>query len=283
MKAWKGKVVAIVPAGGTGSRMGSRVPKQFLKLADKPILIHTLEKLQSSSLVDEIVIAVPADQISFTEKLVAKWRVFKVTHVVSGGRERQDSVRIALNVIGTGASMIMTHDAVRPLVSVEKIEETIQKAWKDRAAILAVREKNTVKNVTDGVVSKTMDRANLWQIQTPQVFRADLFREAYEHASDLTAAATDDAALVERLGQPVHVVEGDDWNIKITSPADMVLAEAILGIENREERIKTILKESVPEEPVETEKAEGESEQQSKLVKEPPKKEENDGKPWYMA
>lgn len=224
--------MAIVPAGGTGLRMGKSTPKQFLMLQNKPILIHTLQKLAACSLVDNIILGVPESYIGETEKCLSDWPVQKVQRIVQGGRERQHTVYNALKVADADASILFTHDAVRPMVSVRKIEEVIKKARTEGAAILAVREKCTIKRVISGMVSETVDRSDLWEIQTPQAFRADWLREAYALAERENFAATDDAMLVERMDRPVFVVEGEDRNIKITTPEDLRIAEALFASES---------------------------------------------------
>lgn len=234
MKAWDGNVVAIVPAGGSGKRMGNTIPKQYLELNHKPILIHTLEKLEDCPLIDEVILAVPSEQISNTTALLAQWNIRKVSQVIAGGAHRQASVYNALQVIGQDASVILTHDSVRPFVSVKKIEECIRKAMAEGAAILATPEKCTVKRAVDTIVTETLDRSDLWQIQTPQVFRADWFREAHEKAHHDGFTGTDDAVLVEDMDHPVFIVEGEEHNIKITTPEDLWIAGAILNHQNGE-------------------------------------------------
>ncbi|MBN2105461.1 2-C-methyl-D-erythritol 4-phosphate cytidylyltransferase [bacterium] len=226
----EGTVVAIVAAGGTGKRMGHAVPKQFLLLHKKPLLIHTLQTLDNCSLVDEVIVGIPLSQIPTAEQLLKDWHIQKVSRVIAGGKERQDTVSNALKVVRQDASIIFTHDAVRPLVSVKKIEETIRIASKEGAAILAVREKCTVKRVIEGRVSETMDRHDLWQVQTPQAFHARWLQDAYQSARRDGVQATDDAMLVERMNLPVCIVEGEDRNIKITSPEDLIIAEALFNM-----------------------------------------------------
>jgi 2-C-methyl-D-erythritol 4-phosphate cytidylyltransferase len=231
LRSREGHVTAIVPAGGTGKRMGNSLPKQYLSIQDKPILIYTLEKLSRCTAIDEIILAVPSTLIDRTESLIQDWQVRKVRRVVSGGKERQKSVSNALNAMDPACSLIVIHDAVRPFVSVDKIEETIRVAREEGAAILGIPEKCTVKRVIDRTVSETVDRSDLWQIQTPQAFYAELIREAYRLAEADGISGTDDAMLVERLGYPVFVVEGEETNIKITSPNDLQIAEVISQME----------------------------------------------------
>ena len=231
MRSREGHVTAIVPAGGTGKRMGNSFPKQYLSIQNKPILIYTLEKLDRCKAIDETILAVPAALIDQTESLIQDWQIRKVNRVVAGGRERQQSVSNALNAADPACSLVVIHDAVRPFVSVAKIEETILTAREEGAAILGIPEKCTIKRVIGRIVSETVDRSDLWQIQTPQAFYAELIREAYRLAEADGISGTDDAMLIERLGYPVFVVEGEETNIKITSPIDLHIAEAILQME----------------------------------------------------
>ncbi len=231
MIAQFGKVVAIVTAAGLGRRMGRGVPKQFLEIRGKPIFIHTLEKLGRCSLVDGVILVVPADVVEKARKEVAERNMHKVGPVVAGGVERRDSVQKGLEVLPDGVGIVVVHDAVRPCVSVEKIEEVIEVAKDRGAAILAVSMKDTVKRGNMGFVEATLDREGLWCVQTPQAFRVDWIKEGHDRARQDGVRATDDAALVERLGYPVHIVEGEDKNIKITSPADLRLAELFFGEE----------------------------------------------------
>lgn len=227
MKA-KGKVLAIVAAGGTGKRMGRLTPKQFLPIHNKPILVHTLQKMDFCQSIHEIILTVPEDQIQQAMDLLEIWQIRKVKHVVPGGKERQDTIYNALQLVGSDISVVLIHDAVRPFVSIKKIEEVLKTAESEGAAILAIREKCTVKRAIGHLVSETLERANLWQVQTPQAFRTDWLKNAYEKSRKDRIPATDDSMLVERTGRPVRIVEGEDWNIKITTPDDLILAEAIL-------------------------------------------------------
>ena len=227
-----GRVSVLIPAAGSGKRMGGSRAKQFLEIDGKPILVHTLEKMDSCQGVDEILLIVSAAGRDETERLLESWPISKLSQIVLGGDARTDSVRNGLATLDVSTDVVLIHDAVRPFVSTQKIEEVIKSARQHGAALLAVQEKATVKRVQEGMVQATLDRSLLWQAQTPQGFRYDLIQEAYEAARRDGIQATDDAALVERMGRPVHIVEGEDQNIKITTPTDLVVAEAILKLES---------------------------------------------------
>jgi 2-C-methyl-D-erythritol 4-phosphate cytidylyltransferase len=162
------------------------------------------------------------------QKVVIKYRLKKVTAVVRGGRHRQDSVYAAIKHLPADCRMVAIHDGVRPFIPVNVIEKGFRLGRQARAVITAIPVKDTVKKVKQGKVKNTLDRKELWQVQTPQVFEAKLIRAAYEKAMQAGQYVTDDAQLVEKLGKPVAVVEGSYDNIKITTPEDLPLAETIL-------------------------------------------------------
>lgn len=222
------KVVAIIAAAGSGKRIGGDSPKQYLKITNKPILIYTLEKFDRCNDIDHIILVVQKDKVHFAEDLLKQWQVRKNVTVITGGAERQDSIHQALHVVPDEVEFIVIHDAVRPFVSVQKLNEVIQAGREFGAAVLAVPEKNTVKAVKNGWVEQTLSREKLWEVQTPQVFRADWLKTSYVNAEKKKLQATDDAALVERMGYRVRLVEGEETNIKITSPVDLKIAETLI-------------------------------------------------------
>ncbi|MFC7442688.1 2-C-methyl-D-erythritol 4-phosphate cytidylyltransferase [Laceyella putida] len=225
-------VGVVIPAAGQGKRMGTKESKQFLSFQDRPILIHTLHIFETHPEVDEIVIAVREDEIGRVRQMVAEAGLKKVTHVVTGGQERQDSVYSGLQVLSS--EWVLVHDAVRPFVSHEAITRLLTDVKMHGAAILAVPVKDTVKMVdAAGIVESTPDRKRLWAVQTPQAFRADMLMEAHEQGRKIGAMVTDDAMLVEELGIDVRVVEGEYTNIKLTTPDDLVLAEAIYQMRSK--------------------------------------------------
>ncbi|WP_135556489.1 2-C-methyl-D-erythritol 4-phosphate cytidylyltransferase [Paenibacillus cymbidii] len=223
------KLAAVVVAAGKGSRMGAAESKQFLPLAGKPIVAHTLELFQSIAEVDEIVVVTGADDVDRCRAYGERYGIAKLTAVVPGGAERQASVYAGLRALGDGVRGVLVHDAVRPFAPAALVRSCWEKARECGAAVLAVPVKDTIK-VVDGAgrIESTPNRSSLWSIQTPQAFRLPLLLEAYERAEAEGFAGTDDAMLVERLGHAVHVVMGSYENIKITTPEDLVWAERLL-------------------------------------------------------
>ncbi|AAR36758.1 2-C-methyl-D-erythritol 4-phosphate cytidylyltransferase [Geobacter sulfurreducens] len=225
-------VFALVPAAGMGKRMGASINKQYLILAGRPILAHTLSVFEGASFVDGIFVITPEDEIPFCrDHVVERYGFTKVRGIVAGGAERQHSVLNGLRAMeGTVADddVILIHDGVRPFVSTDVLARATAVAREDDGALVAVPAKDTVKTVEDGIITGTPPRETLWLAQTPQAFRYAVIRAAHEIADAERFLGTDDAMLVERLGRSVRIVVGDYRNIKITTPEDMVLAEAFL-------------------------------------------------------
>lgn len=218
------KTTAIIVAGGTGSRLGSEIPKQFIEIGGRSILEIATGRFQDSPSVDQIVIVLPADRIdSFSRESFEK-----VTVVVSGGDTRAASVLAGLNVVDDSPGLVAVHDAARPLVTVEEIERTIEKAKVTGAACLVSKVTDTIKSVRGGEIAETLDRDKLRRALTPQIFETALLKKAFQNA-ELTGKVTDECYLVERLGHPIAVVEGRATNIKITNAEDLIFAEALLN------------------------------------------------------
>ena len=209
--------------------MGGTVPKQFQALRGKPILHYTLRTLQESGLIDSLTLVVPEKECVGAR---ADWlgRPPVVKQVVVGGEKRQDSVYNGYQAIPSDTDIVLVHDGVRPFLSKEMIRETIEVAGKFGAAITAIPVNDTIKRVdASGKVEGTVDRDRLWRIQTPQAFRFDLLGEAFRKAQADSFYGTDEGALIEYLGQEVRIVDGSEWNLKITRPEDLVLGESIVG------------------------------------------------------
>jgi 2-C-methyl-D-erythritol 4-phosphate cytidylyltransferase len=224
------KTVTIIPAGGTGRRMGREIPKQYLLLAGIPILAHTLGAFQRSPFVDEILLAVPEGDIAEVRSaVVERYGFSRVTLVLAGGRERQDSVKNALAHVCDEHGVIVIHDGVRPFVTGDLIERAVAGAQKYGAVSTGIPVRDTVKEVDEaGRVVKTVSREGLWLTQTPQAFRREVILAAYDRAAADGFYGTDDASLVERTGIPVRMIMGDNDNIKVTTPEDLAQGEGIL-------------------------------------------------------
>ncbi|MDQ0418240.1 2-C-methyl-D-erythritol 4-phosphate cytidylyltransferase [Croceifilum oryzae] len=222
-------VGVVIPAAGQGKRMGSKVSKQFLLLDGQPILVHTLRLFETHPQVDEIILVMKKEEIRGTEEMLRSYGFAKVKAIVEGGKERQESVHMGLQ--HCQSDWILIHDAVRPFVTHEALDRLIREVKVTKAAILAVPVKDTIKQInSEGWVTSTPARSELISVQTPQGFSRDLIVQAHEKALEDPNWATDDSMLIEQIGFPVKVVEGEYNNIKITTPEDLVLAEKIWEI-----------------------------------------------------
>jgi 2-C-methyl-D-erythritol 4-phosphate cytidylyltransferase len=231
------KVVAIIPAAGVGRRMQKETPKQYLTLGGRPILASTLAVFENLPEITEItVVAQPAALQFCQNQVIAPSGFKKVLRLVPGGKERQDSVYNALKVLHrqNDWDLIVVHDGVRPFVTSEEVRRVIRAAWEHGAAILALPAQDTVKKVDrQGKIQKTLSRQDIWLAQTPQAFRAPIIWRAFVEAYGREFYGTDEASLVEALGIPVMVEPGSPFNIKVTTPEDLVLAEAIYHLRER--------------------------------------------------
>jgi 2-C-methyl-D-erythritol 4-phosphate cytidylyltransferase/2-C-methyl-D-erythritol 2,4-cyclodiphosphate synthase len=217
-------VTAIIAAGGRGARFGGAQPKQLSLLAGRPILQHSVEAFLNNPGISEVIVALPAELAAQPPDYVRTSA--KPLHVVAGGDRRQDSVARAFARVAANCDLVVIHDAARPLVSADIIRRTIDAASTSGAAIAAVRSRDTVKRAgADRVITATLPRDEIFLAQTPQAFRVEVLRDALAIADD----ATDEAALAERAGHHVSVVEGDPRNLKVTTPDDLELAERLLS------------------------------------------------------
>ena len=221
--------VAIIVAAGRGSRAGGGRAKQFREISGIPIIIHTLARFERCETVGEAVVVLPAGAREELLELAAAHGLRKVARAVDGGETRAESVwRGLLAVEAGGAGVVAVHDGVRPFVTPEEIDRTVREAGEHGAAVLAAPAVETIKEAEGGRVVRTLERARLWHAQTPQCFRYELLRRAYEQPGALGADVTDCSALVERLGETVRLVEGGPHNVKITTARDFALAEILL-------------------------------------------------------
>lgn len=222
-------VGVIIPAAGQGKRMGSTESKQFLSLHQRPIVLHTIDVFEKHPDVEELVIVTRESEIARMHDLIEQQSYQTEIRLVVGGNERQESVCCGVQEVKS--EWVMVHDAVRPFVTQEAITRLISAIKEYDAAILAVPVKDTIKQIEANQVNGTLDRSKLWSIQTPQGFQRELLLRAHFQASG--NHATDDSALVERLGVKVHVVDGEYTNIKITTPEDLIFAEAIFQMKGK--------------------------------------------------
>jgi 2-C-methyl-D-erythritol 4-phosphate cytidylyltransferase len=231
-------IVAILPAAGLGTRMGADAPKQFRLLDGVPVVVFTLRRLAACPLISGFLIATHADEIESLNQRIAAERFSRPFRVIQGGDTRQESVAEALAEVPPETELVLVHDAVRPLVTRDQVERVIVEAQRCRAAILGIPAMDTVKEVKRAslpedvaLITATIPRERIVLAQTPQVFEAALLREAFARAAEDGFTASDEAALVERLGHNVHVVLGSERNLKITRPGDLEIAEFYLSRE----------------------------------------------------
>ena len=224
-------VLAIIPAAGTGVRMGSGTPKQFLSLVGVPIFIHTLRKFARSTAIDSILLGVRPDDMARVREDLARELIAKNLSVIAGGASRQETVDRALGAAPPDTEIVVVHDAVRPFVELDLIGRVVEAARKDGAAILGIPSIDTVKQVERQMILGTIPRERIVLAQTPQAFRYPLLRDAFANARQEGFISTDESSLVERLGVNVTVLMGSDRNIKITKPSDLPLARLYLAQE----------------------------------------------------
>jgi 2-C-methyl-D-erythritol 4-phosphate cytidylyltransferase len=225
------RTVALVLAAGRGERLGHRLPKGFVPLSGRPLLLHALAVLDAAPEVERVVAVIPADAFDrYRQAIAGAGALGKLAPPVAGGRERQDSVRAGLAALPPGAQLVLVHDAARPCLRGDAVRRVIEAARATGAAILAAPVRDTIKRVVDGRVAGTPPRAECWAAQTPQVFRVEILREALAKAEADGVLGTDDAQLVEALGVEVRVVPGDPDNLKVTGPEDLALAERLLAL-----------------------------------------------------
>jgi len=226
----KSRVVAIVPAAGSGRRLGLKTKKPFVRLGGKPLVWYALNALNRSASVDAIVVAAEPSSVGRFKRLAARYGFRKVAAVIEGGKERADSVRNCLAAIGPGFDIVLIHDGARPLVDGRMIADSVRLAVKYGGCVVAVPEIDTVKLAgRDLVVDRTLERSRIFRAQTPQAFRRALLERAYRAMGVRRARGmTDDAGLVEKVGGRVKILEGSYRNIKVTTKEDLELAEVLL-------------------------------------------------------
>jgi len=220
---------AIIVAAGVGKRMNSSTPKQFMTINHRPILYYTLKNFGPIKSISEIILVLSNDFIGSDVINTALPPDLQVPlKLIAGGKRRQDSVWNGINAANESNSIISVHDGVRPFVASDKITKSIELCQKYDGAILAVPAVDTLKIVENSMVQGTIDRRNIWQVQTPQTFRRDILIQAFEKAEAEGFCGTDEASLAERINANIAVVPGSKYNIKITVPEDVVIAESLL-------------------------------------------------------
>jgi 2-C-methyl-D-erythritol 4-phosphate cytidylyltransferase len=219
---------AIIVAAGSGKRFGSKIPKQFVELAGKPLLIHTLQRFDACDEIGEIILVLPSNETAGFLKIIEKFPLKKLSKIVAGGKTRAESVSKGFQAVRPqNAEIVAIHDGARPLVSNDEISQTVAKARETGAACLVAAVTDTIKQVANGKIVQTIDRSELRRALTPQVFRYDILKRAFAQGQ-LNETATDECYLVEKLGIEISIVEGSSRNMKITSPEDIAIAEALL-------------------------------------------------------
>lgn len=217
----------VVVAAGSSERMGA--DKMLMTLGAKPVIIRTLMAFQQSPMVDDIVVVTKAEKIMGLADMIKLYDISKVTQVISGGATRMESALAGVSAVRKGAKLIAIHDGARPLVTQDLIRRVVESANEYMAAVPAVRCVDTMKQVDgNGVITGAVDRDSVVRVQTPQVFDADVIKGALTKAVEKNLPLTDDCSAMDMMGVKTHVVEGDTGNIKLTEPADMIVAEAIL-------------------------------------------------------
>lgn len=226
------KNYAIITAAGKGTRLPGAVAKQFRPIGSKPLLAWTIDKFEQCPSVDAIHLVVSGEDLNYThEAVVDRFKYKKVERIVAGGKTRFDSILCGLRSVPETANLVYIHDGVRPLVSIAEIEAVGKEAEAYDAAILAVRQTETLKRIEDGFVIATLDRDKIWVAQTPQVFKYEAIISAYIQALESKRDFTDDSAVCEAFGISVRIVEGSTANIKVTTPEDLDLARKLLTME----------------------------------------------------
>lgn len=223
------KVYAIIPAGGSGKRIGSEIPKQFIRVNEREIITYTLEVFQKCELVDEIIVATMEDYFELIENIKSRHNFDKLTNIVEGGKERQDSVFNALSSINASdTDLIAVHDAARPLLPQGVLVNAIDKAKEQSNAVVAIKAKDTlIKGF--GQIIDYIDRKDVFYVQTPQIFMYNELWKAMESAQEEKFLGTDESALVKRLGKKVNLAEGSSLNFKITTYSDLELFKKLMG------------------------------------------------------
>jgi 2-C-methyl-D-erythritol 4-phosphate cytidylyltransferase len=218
----------VIPAAGQGKRMNAGIAKQWIELLGRPVLAYTLDVFEKDPNCKGVILVGSEQELKQMKEFVQTFQYTKVREIVPGGSERQHSVYEGLKVVPEDCGLVLIHDAARPFITEHHIGQLVENAAETGSAVLAVPLKDTVKRVVQNQVEETIDRSSLWAVQTPQAFRLSLVKQAHKKAADEKWVGTDDASLVERIGENVAIVMGDYHNIKLTTSDDLLFGQAIL-------------------------------------------------------
>lgn len=223
------KVAAIIAAAGLGKRFGEGLRKQFQPLSGKPLIVYSIERFEEFKLINEIILVVPKDSINYCQREIKdKFQFKKITKIIPGGKERQQSVKMGFNSVSSETDVVVVHDGVRPFVTARMIDEVVKESLNTGGAITAIPVKDTVKkSSTKNHVERTLSRDALWLAQTPQAFQYNVLKSAYEKTENDGFLGADESSLVERIGIRVTLVAGSQTNIKITTKEDLLLGELV--------------------------------------------------------
>jgi len=222
------KIIAILAAAGRGERLGGAKAKLWAEIGGKPLIYYSIDCIESSSVIDGIIIMVPADDITALKNKIREWGFKKVMKILGGGERRQDTVRIGLESLPKTCDLVMIHDAARPLASPALFARVVEAARRAGAATAAIQPVDTIVQIGDAGAIEYLDRSRLRHIQTPQAFKVKIIREAHARALKEGVVGTDDAGLVLRIGQKIEIIAGEAWNFKVTSPEDLARLEHAL-------------------------------------------------------
>jgi 2-C-methyl-D-erythritol 4-phosphate cytidylyltransferase len=218
---------AILAAAGSGKRFGSEIPKQFIEVAGKPIIIHTLERFEKCPDIDKIILLLPESEISSFSDSIQLYKISKLEKIIAGGASRAGSVLNGINALGSETDIVAIHDGARPLVSLEEISRVIEKAEETGAACLVGKITDTIKEIDGNLILSTLDRTKLRRALTPQAFSLRILKRAFAE-NEISDKITDESSMVEKMGVEVSFIEGSSRNIKITTKEDLVFAKEIL-------------------------------------------------------
>lgn len=230
MRKSKIKSTAIIVAGGTGTRFGSEIPKQFMEVLGKPVISYTINAVSMCKDIDNIILVTLPEYIVYCKDIVDTFGFKKVKKIVCGGKTRSESVYNGIKELDDSCDIVVIHDGARPLIDTDTISKCIASAFEHGCSAAGVKMKDTVKiSDSDNFIESTANREKLWQIQTPQTFRKDIVLSLHEDAHSKKISTTDDCVLAENAGYRVKIVEGKYENIKITTPQDIYIMKGLLG------------------------------------------------------